>query len=224
MTKILIEIVWCLILAFCGYIATIYYLHDIKWNEKNLSIIKVNSKNRLFYLVCAVSTSIGMSIVFCTIYSSNTLLDQVKLLTLIMLLLPMSVIDYKTHKIPNKFILTALVLRIICYCFEFIVSPIEAWITMKENLIGAVIIGGFFLIILLVFKNSIGMGDIKLFAVMGLYQGLWGVINSVFFSLVASFFLSVFLLLSKKKKRKDVIPFGPCIFVGTIVAIGLSGI
>jgi leader peptidase (prepilin peptidase)/N-methyltransferase len=32
------------------------------------------------------------------------------------------------------------------------------------------------------------------------------------------------LLISKKKKRKDSISFGPSILLGTIIAIGLSGI
>lgn len=63
----------------------------------------------------------------------------------------------------------------------------------------------------------------KLFAVMGLYQGLWGAVNSVFFSLLASFVVSVALLISKKKGRKDTISFGPSILIGTIAAIGLAG-
>ena len=79
------------------------------------------------------------------------------------------------------------------------------------------------MVLLLAFKNSIGMGDIKLFAVMGLYQGLWGVINSVFFSLAASFVISIAFLITKKKGRKDSIAFAPSIFVGTVVAICLAG-
>ena len=89
---------------------------------------------------------------------------------------------------------------------------------------GAIIIGGFFLIILLIFKNSIGMGDVKLFALMGLYQGLLGVFNSVFFSLIVSFFISIILLMLKRKNRKDVIPFGPSIYIGTVVGIFLTGL
>lgn len=68
------------------------------------------------------------------------------------------------------------------------------------------------------------MGDIKLFALMGLYQGLFGVFNSVFFSLIVSFFISIILLILKRKNRKDVIPFGPSIYAGTVVGIFLTGL
>ena len=77
---------------------------------------------------------------------------------------------------------------------------------------------------LLIFRNSIGMGDVKLFALMGLYQGLWGAFNAVFFSFVVSFVAAVALLATRKKNRKDVIPFGPSVLLGTILAVSLSGI
>ena len=109
------------------------------------------------------------------------------------------------------------------YIPEFISSPATGFLILKDNLVGAAVIGIFFFLLFLVFKNSIGMGDIKLFAVMGLYQGLWGAVNSVFFSLVVSFVLSVGLLITRKKGRKDTIPFGPSILIGTAIAIGLAG-
>ena len=136
----------------------------------------------------------------------------------------MAIIDYRVHKIPNQLLLIAFVIRIIIYVIEFIISKDDAIVTVKSDLAGAVIIGGFFLIILLIFKNCIGMGDIKLFALMGLYQGLLGAFNSVFFSLIVSFFISLALLISKRKNRKDVIPFGPSIYAGTVVGILLTGL
>lgn len=101
-------------------------------------------------------------------------------------MLPIAAVDLRVQKVPNKLLLVALAIRVLIYIAEFIVSVPAAVNTLKDNLLGAIIIGAFFLLLLLVFKNSIGMGDIKLFAVMGLYQGLWGAINSVFFSLMVS--------------------------------------
>ena len=73
------------------------------------------------------------------------------------------------------------------------------------------------------FKNSVGMGDVKLFAVIGLYQGLWGAVNSVFFSFIVSFINAVVLLITRKKKKSDVIAFAPCIMIGTVMAISFAG-
>lgn len=218
---IAVDIILSIALILYGYISACYYLHNVKWNSKNTAVLKP-TRNKVLYLLFAVLTVAVLITVFQVIYNLD-LLTQIKLLTLVLIILPVSVIDIRLQKIPNQFILVALILRICIYVAEFIASVQTAFETLKDNLLGAVIISVFFLLLLLIFKNSIGMGDIKLFAVMGLYQGLWGAINSVFFSLIVSFMISVVLLISKKKKRKDMISFGPSILLGTIVAIGLSG-
>lgn len=218
---IAVDIILSIALILYGYISACYYLHNVKWNSKNTAVLKP-TRNKVFYLLFAVLTVAVLVTVFQVIYNLD-LLTQIKLLTLVLIIFPVSVIDLRLQKIPNQFILVALILRICIYVAEFIVSVPAALETLKDNLLGAVTISVFFLLLLLIFKNSIGMGDIKLFAVMGLYQGLWGAINSVFFSLIVSFIISVVLLISKKKKRKDTISFGPSILLGTIVAIGLSG-
>lgn len=151
------------------------------------------------------------------------MLSQFKLLTLILILFPTAAVDYKIKKIPNKFLIAGLILRMVFYIFEFIQSFENAFSVLKDNLLAVVIYGVFFLLLLLVFKNSIGMGDIKLFALMGLYQGIWGTFSAIFFSLVVSFFVSIYLLITRKKKKKDTIPFGPSILIGTFLSICLSG-
>jgi leader peptidase (prepilin peptidase)/N-methyltransferase len=165
----------------------------------------------------------ALIIFFNTIYSVGGFLHRLNLLILVACLLPMAAVDQKVQKIPNQFLLAALIFRVGLLIAEFIKSKSLAFSMLKDSILGAVIIGAFFLLVFFIFKNSIGMGDIKLFVLLGFYQGLSGVINSVFFSLIVSFFLSVGLLISGKKKRKDAISFGPSILIGTIIAIVLMG-
>ena len=181
------------------------------------------SRNRSIYLCCA-AVSFGVLLYFFTrFFYDKTLLEQMKLLVLVGLLFPMAAVDYRYHQIPNQMLLIGLIIRIILWAAELFIDSTNAIQVGVNGVLGAAIIGGFFLLILLFFKNSIGMGDIKLFALMGLYQGLWGLVNSVFYSLCVIFLLSICLLVTKKKKRKDAISFGPSILIGTILAIGLSG-
>lgn len=219
MYNVLIEVPLVIVLAILGYLGSVKFLEK---REFDLLILK-NKKLIITYLVVNIGIGLSFIYLFQTIYVSNPLLQQVKLLVLICILIPTAVVDYFVQLIPNIFILIALLIRGIIFILEFVVAPETAWIALKDGVLSAVIIAGFFLLISLVFKNSIGMGDVKLFAVMGLYQGIWGTINSVFFSLVASFFVSLFLLVSKKKNRKDSISFAPSILIGTLIAIGLSG-
>lgn len=216
-----IDIVLSLILLAVGYVSVCCYLNGAKINEIKIKSLKL-TKTRLTYILVGIVT-IGV-LVFClnTTYSID-LITRLSLITLVLLILPVSAIDMRLQKIPNVFLLVGLAIRIVYLAVMYIQDAGNAWIITKDSLIGAVVIGLFFLFLLVVFKNSIGMGDVKLFALMGLYQGLWGVINSVFFSLVVSFFVSIALLITKKKGRKDTISFGPSIYLGTIIAMCMAG-
>ena len=76
----------------------------------------------------------------------------------------------------------------------------------------------------LLIKGAIGMGDVKLFSVMALYLGLEGIWPAIFCSLIVSFFVAVFSLVTKRAKRKDNIPFAPAILIGTYLSVFLTGI
>ncbi len=218
---IAIDVVLAILLIISGYAFACFYLNNKTIKDKDFSVLKP-TRNKIIYLsISLISVALLVSM-FEIVYKVSTI-QHIKLLTLVLFMLPISAIDFRLQKIPNQLTLAALAARLLIYIPEFIISPSYAFSVLKDNLIGAVVIGGFFLILLLVFKNSIGMGDIKLFALMGLYQGLWGAVNSVFFSLVASFVLSIGLLITKKKGRKDTISFGPSILVGTIVGMALAG-
>lgn len=216
-----IDIVLSLILLAVGYVSVCCYLNGTKINEIKLKSLKF-TKTRLAYALVGFVT-VGI-LAFClnTTYSID-LITRLSLITLVLLILPVSAIDMRLQKIPNVFLLVGLAIRIVYLAVMYIQDASNAWIITKDSLIGSVVIGLFFLFLLVVFKNSIGMGDVKLFALMGLYQGLWGVINSVFFSLVVSFFVSIALLITKKKGRKDTISFGPSIYLGTIIAMCMAG-
>lgn len=216
-----IDIVLSLILLAVGYVSVCCYLNGTKIKEIKLKSLKF-TKTKLTYVLVGIVT-VGV-LVFClnTTYSID-LITRLSLVTLVLLILPVSAIDMRRQKIPNVFLLVGLAIRIVYLAVMYVQDAGNAWIITKNSLIGAVVIGLFFLFLLVVFKNSIGMGDAKLFALMGLYQGLWGVINSVFFSLVVSFFVSIALLITKKKGRKDTISFGPSIYLGTIIAMCMAG-
>ena len=221
--KIVIELFVTLLILIVGYVGTCQYLKGDSLKNINKDCLRFG-RNRIIYLCVGAIINIGVIVLFNTIYVDTLFLEQMKMLILISFIYPMAVVDYKEHRIPNQLLIIALFIRIILYVFEFINSKDDVIVTIKSDLAGAIIIGGFFLIILLIFKNSIGMGDIKLFALMGLFQGLFGVFNSVFFSLIVSFFISIILLILKRKNRKDVIPFGPSIYAGTVVGIFLTGL
>ena len=106
---------------------------------------------------------------------------------------------------------------------ELLISTDFVWITVVSEVIATLALLIAMCLCRICIKNSIGYGDIKLFIVIGLMLGLEGIWGAVFMSLLVSFFVALFLLICKKKKRTDSIPFGPAIALGTFLSVFLTG-
>lgn len=190
--------------------------------SKITSAVK-NNKKVLIYLCCALAFMIGLSVALFLIYKTNTLIANMKVITLLGILVTVTVPDIKEHIIPNKVILAGVVLRVCYAVVELITLGSGYFAILKGDLFSLGLVAVLFLLGVLVIKNGIGMGDIKLILVMGLFQGVTGVISSLFFSLLVSFFVAIAMLIMKKKSRKDAIAFAPSVLVGTAVSMFLTG-
>jgi len=86
--------------------------------------------------------------------------------------------------------------------------------------LGLVIGGGFFLILVLVSREKwMGWGDVKLGAFLGLFLGYPLVLVALFFAFILGSLFSIILILLKKKSMKDLIPFGPFLVLGGLIAL-----
>ncbi len=221
--NLIIDIILTLVLTVSGYVYTVWKLNGHPFSGMKMPDFVPRGQNRKLYIAISLFLGIAVSVSLSSLYTFSGLLHHVKLLTLVMFIVPMAAIDRVRHVIPNELILAAIALRVVYAGIELMLDPAEALQILKSAAIGALVVGGFFLIISFIMKNSVGMGDVKLFFVMGLYQGLWGAANAVFFSLVISFFYAIFLLVTRRKTRKDSISLAPCVLIGACIAIGLSG-
>jgi leader peptidase (prepilin peptidase) / N-methyltransferase len=64
-----------------------------------------------------------------------------------------------------------------------------------------------------------GMGDAKLVALIGFVSGFPLVVFSMMIGIVLGGIVAVYLLATKKKGRKDVIPYGTFLGIGPIIAL-----
>jgi leader peptidase (prepilin peptidase)/N-methyltransferase len=129
----------------------------------------------------------------------------------ISILTTVSLIDLHDKIIPNELVLFGL----IAGALLLFVLPYEAkgW---GEALGGAA--GGFLflLLIALIARGGMGLGDVKLAAVIGLFLGRWAAMGLIF-AFLAGGLISAVLLLFKLVGRKDHIPFGPWLALGAII-------
>lgn len=211
-------------LSVIGCAATCFEIHHsdtITADGRFLSILPQNWK-QWACCVAIISTMFGTFCMYYFYYHISAL-DVVKREIVLTLLWPMTLSDIKQMRIPNKLLLAGLATRAILIPIEFIYSSEDALISLKSAGIAAV----FALIVTigcaLISKGSLGMGDIKLFCLLGLFLGTVGLFYASFLSILIAFFAAIGLLLFKKKKRKDAIPFAPFILAGTILSFILSG-
>lgn len=180
-------------------------------------------RSLVIYSVIMIVTAVGVSLFITDFYTDNTFLFTLKRVIMLALLWPVAYTDLTAYRIPNLFIVAGIVARAAVLAAEF------CWErdTLLSCLVTEVIAGAVLFLVAalctLIVKNSIGGGDMKLFVVMGLLLGLQGTWGAIFLSLIVSFIVAVVLLVTGKKSRKDAIPFGPALAVGTYLSIFLTG-
>jgi leader peptidase (prepilin peptidase)/N-methyltransferase len=78
---------------------------------------------------------------------------------------------------------------------------------------------GLFLLIALVSRGGIGLGDVKLAALIGLVTGYPLVFIALVLAIIIVGLVAIMLLIFKKKKGKEGIPFGPYLSLAAIATL-----
>ena len=143
----------------------------------------------------------------------HTWAERVLGLVLVGILIPVALIDFDERIIPNKITAPAAVLAIV---IGLLMNPSG----VPEQLIAGAAAGGFLLVFALVYPQGMGMGDVKLAAVMGLYLGRSVAVAVIIGTLVATLFgVAVMARVGVQDGRKTAVPFGPFLALGGVIAV-----
>jgi len=127
-------------------------------------------------------------------------------------LIIVTVIDLEYKIIPDVITLPGIIIGLILSLF---ILPIP----FINSLIGIMIGGGFFYLIAIVSKGGMGGGDIKLIAMIGAFLGWEGTLVTILMGSLIGSIIGIALIITKKKKRRDPIPFGPFLALGAVISI-----
>ncbi len=127
------------------------------------------------------------------------------------ILIIVSFIDLKHQVIPNKVILPAIIAII---GLTIILKPTEIIQSISGGLIG----GFFILLLALLWPGGMGGGDIKLSAFIGFFIGFL-IIEVLFLAFFIGALTGILMILTKKKSRKDLIPFGPFLSIAAFITL-----
>lgn len=214
---------YCILLGIASFILLLiyqtYYCREyISIRQAAMPALKINKKKVIafiFYMIMTVVFYIFMDL------NGSILMKTFKYMCMLYILLVIAWIDSRVQKIPNMLLLIMIILRFIFFIFESLDMPEF----MRYNILD-MFSGSLFCLVLLVVcriivKNSIGMGDIKLFTVLGMYFG-FDVLRVMLFSFFCTAVYSIGLMIFKKKTRHDSVPMGPFVFIGTVITIVLT--
>ena len=139
--------------------------------------------------------------------------DAILGVVLVLLLVPITLIDLDHRIIPNKLTLLGAVL-----------APAILALTqpdaIPEHLIAGAAAGGFFLLVVFAYPRGMGMGDVKLAAVLGLFLGR-DVVPALFLAFLVGTLVGAAIIARKgaAEGRKTAVPFGPFLAFGGVVAL-----
>lgn len=129
----------------------------------------------------------------------------------------LSLVDIENYMIPDGCLLVMAIVWVAAIPFAF--SEYGGWSGIGFHLLATVVYGGGMLGLSLLMdrilrKESLGGGDIKLFAVMGLYLGMTGSLFALFFACVLGLVPAV-ICRRREADHGGIIPFGPAISIAT---------
>lgn len=176
------------------------------------------AKLSLQYPLVEVTTAISFSILYLT-NLQNDLFNLFFFFFLTSIFIVLSVEDFKTGLLPDRYIFTG----IVGTCFYLAVNLVRFSnfnTFFVYPLLSALALGGFFLLLIIVTSGKgMGGGDLKLSILIGLALGWPLSLIGVFLGFLTASGVSVMLLLSRQKTLKDALAFGPFLALGSYLAI-----
>ena len=180
-----------------------------------------NAKPKYLLMVIVVIAYIAL------LHFNGLTIDTIKFMLLIPMLIIAFLVDYRLQIIPNRLTLTIFEVGLIFTFAETLLNINVGINIFVNNLLGMLVGGGIFLLITLIGgiiagKEAMGFGDVKLMGALGLFFG-W--LNMILISVMAFLFaaiVSIIILISRKKKMNEYIPFGPFIVVASMIPMYLS--
>ncbi len=166
------------------------------------------------YPLVEIITALAILLLYSKYGLTGRLLAYIILASILIII---SFIDIDERIIPDILIIIGTVAGFFTSLLGFTVSLVDA-------LLGLLLGGGILLVIglaslLVLKKEGMGGGDIKLMGMIGLFLGWKMALLSLLLSIFLGGIISLFLLITNRKKLGEYIPFGPFISCGTMVAL-----
>jgi leader peptidase (prepilin peptidase)/N-methyltransferase len=132
----------------------------------------------------------------------------------------LSIIDLRLKVLPNAIVLPSIVVGVALLTLTAVFE--NAGPELLRGLLAAAALFALYFVLALISPNGLGMGDVKLAALVGLYLGFLGwteVFVGTFAAFVLAALVGLVVMASGRGNRTTAIPFGPMMLAGVAVAV-----
>jgi leader peptidase (prepilin peptidase)/N-methyltransferase len=153
------------------------------------------------------------------------LLELVAFLWLAGASVALAVIDVEHHRLPDVIVLPSYAVGLVLLGASSALSG--EWDALLRGVVGMAALFVFYLALALVKPGAMGLGDVKLAGVLGLWLGWlgWGeLVVGAFAAFLLGGLFSIVLLATRRAQRTGGIPFGPWMLAGAWVGVLVGGI
>ncbi len=210
--ELIISIALCA--AVCA-VCNVFTAKLLKEKEKPLS-----EREKILLPVITSVICLAAAIVFPLMISRDTLNIYLLLRTLCLFWISIfcGFIDYKLMIIPNRLLLIALGAVVLSFSAEALLDWISFQYEIFGALLGCAVCFVIFFIGRVISRRGMGMGDIKLAALIGLTVGMDSALGVLLWSVMLAAFIGGILILCKKAKAKTKIAMAPFFCMGLLVS------
>lgn len=246
MLKIIFAVVFFVISFFCCYFSFFYLnkriqiknsLINSKYNEsvdivnnkdnveeQRIKLISKSTASMCSFIISLISFCLGL-VIFDNIVS---LLSFWRIVFLCVIAYGIAIIDFKLKIIPNIYVLIFIAGSVVFHIIDFVqkckYDPFSDVLKsfFFNNILLSIVVIIVLWIVSSVMHGGMGYGDIKFLGVLCFFNGIGSLIFSLTVALSISLLVGCILLLIKKKRIKDDIPFGPFLACGIVLCAFLG--
>lgn len=218
--SVVIWLIAALMAVVFSFLSTVYLIN--RYSESNISVrniqaLSVYIKRRKIIFYFSFTVVLSLFVFFIANLNHLSVLQCYRNLVMILWIVPIALIDYKEKVIPNLFIVIGLGFWLVLFLMEWLIGH-NHWLNILQfSLFGLLLGGGTLLISFIVARNSIGMGDIKMFSVIGLIYGFSSTFSIMIVALFVMMIVGIMLLIRKKVDKKAALPMAPFAAIGMFV-------
>jgi leader peptidase (prepilin peptidase) / N-methyltransferase len=136
----------------------------------------------------------------------------------------LALIDIDVKRLPNVIVLPSYIVSAALLAAAALVE--QEWADLLRAGLGMAALYAFYFVLALVYPRGMGFGDVKLAGVLGGYLGWLGwaeVVSGGFLGFLFGGVVGGGLMLARRAGRRSMIPFGPFMLAGALVAILWGG-